>query len=150
MKLHSINTDERLYVIQAGEGYTCYGFDVLDTKARAVAAWSKVIPPVDLLGAIGTRGHFEQCDQILEHGGKFAAKTNTRCDAELTPQLIGLEGKRVEVVDCYGETRQFKVGKSTGWMPCHLELTGRDLSGGGAVSGAPFKSVTVLTKGARS
>ena len=142
MKLRNINTEQRLYVIDAGQGYTCYGFDVLDKKARAVAAW--VIPPTDLLGAIGTRGHLEQCDQILDHGARYAAKTNTRCDAELTPQLVGLEGKRVEVVDCYGETRRFRVGKSTGWLPCHLEIVGRDQSGGAAVTGAPFKAVRVL------
>ena len=28
---------------------------------------------------------------------------------------MGLEGRRVEVVDAYGETRRFNVGRSTGW-----------------------------------
>lgn len=137
MDLKSINTEQGLYVIAAGDGYSCYGFDVLDRKARAVAAWSKVVPPS---AEPGTRGHFEQCNAILDHGAKYAAKTGTRCDAELTPQLVGLEGKRVEVVDCYDEKRRFRVGKSTGWMPCHLELGGRS-NGGPAVSGTPFKSI---------
>lgn len=142
MKLVKINTTDRLYVIQAGEGVTCYGFDVLDKTARAVATWSKVIPPVDLLGEIGTAGHFEQCNQILEYGAKYAAKTGTRCDYELTPQLIGLEGKNVQVIDCDGENRRFRVGRSTGWMPCHLAIEGRE-DGGPSVLG-PFKSVRVL------
>jgi hypothetical protein len=141
MKLSKINTVDRLYVIEAGEGFSCYGFDVLDKKARAVAAWSKVIPP---LGAIGTQGHFEQCSEILEHGAKYAAKTGARCDYELTPQLAGLEGKRVEVTDNAGGTRRFRVGKSTGWMPCHLELANSASSGGPAVYGAPFKAVRVI------
>jgi len=128
-------------VIEAGEGFTCYGFDVLDKKARAVAAWSKVIPPVDSLGAIGTAGHLEQCSQILAHGAKYAAKTGTRCDYELVPQLVGLEGKRVEVIDCDGHKRRFRVGKSTGWMPCHLEITGRHDHGGAAVYATPLKAV---------
>lgn len=143
MNLHKIDTYNRLYVMDIAGGFSCYGFDVLDRKARAVAAWCKVIPPVDSLGAVGTQGHFEQCRQILEHGAKYAEKTHERCDAELTPQLLGLEGYVVEVIDSYGETRSFRVGKSTGWMPCHLEIGRHDGTGGPAVSGAPFKSIRV-------
>jgi len=114
MKLHSINEDQKLYVIHCGDGFSCYGFDVLHRKATAVAAWSKVVPP--LMGP-GTRAHFEWCAEVMEHGAKFAAKTGARCDADLTPELIGLEGARVEVKTPDGETSRFWVGKSTGWMP---------------------------------
>ena len=141
MELHSINTEQKLYVMPCGNGFSCYGFDVLDKKARAVAAWSKVIPP---LAVPGTAAHFEQCAVIMDHGGRYAARANARCDAELEPQLTGFEGRRVEVVDSYGETRRFKVGKSTGWMPCHLELANSRSRGGGAVYGAPFRSVRVI------
>lgn len=122
-------------------GYSCYGFDVLDRRAKAVAKWSKVLPPIS---EPGTAEHFADCARIMEYGAKYAQNTNTRCDAELTAQLIGLEGKRVEVKDCYGETRRFKVGKSTGWLPCHLELANVRSSGGGAVTSAPFKSIHVV------
>jgi hypothetical protein len=37
-----------------------------------------------------------------------------RDNSDLSPQLVGLEGYRVEVVTTYGETRRFIVGKSTG------------------------------------
>ena len=43
----------------------------------------------------------------------------------LTPQLVGLEGKQVEVTEIDGSQRRFYVGKSTGWMPCHLEIDHR-------------------------
>lgn len=43
-------------------------------------------------------------------------------NSHLSPQLVGLEGWRVEATDDNGETRRFIVGKSTGWRPCHLEL----------------------------
>jgi hypothetical protein len=141
VELNSINAEQALYVLRCGDGFSCYGFDVLDAKARAVAAWSKVIPP---LAAAGTRTHFDECNAIMQHGAKYAAKTGTRCDAELVPQLVGLEGRRVEVVDCYGETRRFKIGKSNGWMPCHIELANTRSHGGGAVTGAPFRSVRVI------
>jgi hypothetical protein len=49
-----------------------------------------------------------------------------RSDAGLSPQLVGLEGWRVEVETTYGETRRFIVGRSTGWQPCHIELRRRD------------------------
>ena len=49
---------------------------------------------------------------------------------DLTPQLEGLEGWRVEVVTTYGETRRFYVGRSTGWRPIHLEVSRRNSSGG--------------------
>lgn len=62
-----------------------------------------------------------------------AEKDAKRDNSGLSPQLIGLEGWRVEVVTTYGEKRRFIVGKSTGWRPCHLEvLTRRSLGGGSA------------------
>ena len=130
MNLHSINEEQRLYVMRAGGGFSCYGFDALHRKATAVAKWSKVVPP---LMEPGTRAHFEWCAEIMEHGAKYAARTGERCSAELTPELVGLEGSRVEVTTPDGETSRFWVGKSTGWMPCHLEIKTRRSSGGGAV-----------------
>lgn len=57
-------------------------------------------------------------------------RDDLRSDAGLTPQLVGLEGWRVEVVTTYGETRRFYVGRSTGWVPCHIEIARRDSTGG--------------------
>ena len=71
-------------------------------------------------------------------------KSGKRCELQLTPQLIGLERKRVEVIDKYGETRRFYVGKSTGFVPIHLEIKLRTSRGGSAVTGAPFKSVRIV------
>lgn len=59
-------------------------------------------------------------------------KTAIRDYSGLTPQLIGLEGWRVEVTDTQGETRRFIVGRSTGWRPCHLEVKTRRSFGGGS------------------
>jgi len=55
-----------------------------------------------------------------------------RDNSDLSRQLVGLEGWRVEVVTTYGETRRFIVGKSTGWKPCHLEVKTRRSLGGEA------------------
>jgi hypothetical protein len=69
-----------------------------------------------------------------------------RDNRSLTPQLVGLEGWRVEVVDKWGEKRRFIVGRSTGWKPCHLEISRRTSLGGSAVMGAPFQSVRQLNR----
>ena len=61
----------------------------------------------------------------------------------LTPQLVGLEGRRVEVVTCYGETRRFKVGRSTGWRPCHIELHNAR-STGGSPADLTYKAIRII------
>ena len=43
--------------------------------------------------------------------------------SDLSKQLIGFEGWRVEVYDVDSmKPRRFIVGRSTGWRPCHLEM----------------------------
>ncbi|MCC6818584.1 MAG: hypothetical protein IT245_06825 [Bacteroidia bacterium] len=59
--------------------------------------------------------------------------TGKRYDFELHPKLIGLEGKRIECI-MYGEKTRFIVGKSTGFIPIHLEIKTRRSSGGGGIS----------------
>ena len=77
-----------------------------------------------------------------------AQRDALRSDAGLTPQLVGLERARVEVVDHDGTRRRFIVGRSTGWIPCHLELKRRDSSGGHPAASS-YRSVTLLARNAR-
>ena len=74
-----------------------------------------------------------------------AQKEQQRSSAGLTPQLIGLERWRVEVLDLYGNKRRFIVGRSTGWVPCHIELKTRHSDGGGAAD-KQYASVKRLYK----
>lgn len=159
MKLSKINSESRLYVIECGAGFSCYGFDVLDRKARAVAAWltregfqprindiydfKRVAHFGDNLPALGTAEHFAACDAMIQRGAQFAAQTGKRCDAELVPALRGLEGRRVECTH-YGERIRFNVGKSTGWMPVHLRIHNSRSHGGEALSAASVADVVVI------
>ena len=143
----TVNEERELYVIPAASGYSCLGFDVLirrnnavcerlrenGRKARKVSA--------DLRGTLEAYAVYRES---MRRGEALNRETGKRCNADLTPQLVGLEGNRVEVVDRYGETRRFWVGKSTGWFPVHLEVARCDSSGGGAVTGAPFQSVRIV------
>lgn len=159
MILNSINKEQRLYVMKAGAGFTCYGFDVLNRKAAGVLQWLKNegraaemvlgakgidVTALDIPARVGTKKHFTACDKVIDAGRVYAFASDRRCGVELTPQLVGLEGRRVEVVDDAGITRRFIVGRSSGWMPCHIEIARRDSHGGPSVMGAPFKSVSVI------
>ena len=64
------------------------------------------------------RGMTQESWNLLSNVQREAMRDNSH----LSPQLIGLEGWRVEAVDIHGERRRFIVGKSTGWRPCHLEI----------------------------
>jgi len=71
-------------------------------------------------------------------------KDLVRDNSDLSPQLLGLEGWRVEVVS-NGEKHRFIVGKSTGYKPCHLEVHNRR-SMGGIPAMKTYESVTKLRK----
>lgn len=68
-----------------------------------------------------------------------------RSDAGLSPQLKGLEGWRVEVVTTYDEKRRFIVGRSSGWVPCHIEMKLRT-SRGGPSAERNYKSVRAVER----
>lgn len=143
----SINKDQGLYVIPCGRGHTCLGFDVMIARHNATAAWlrSEGLAADDLPAeSRGTIRRYTAYEALCQRAAHFNRITGKRCPAELTPQLVGLEGRRGEVVDCYGHKRRFQVGRSTGWMPCHLEIARRTSSGGPAVMGAPLQSVRVV------
>ncbi len=145
----TIDQERELYVIPAAGGFSCLGFDVLNRRTRAVADWLREHgrkAPELLKSLRGTLQAYAIYLETMRQGEAFNRETGKRCNADLTPQLIGMEGKRVEVVDRYGETRRFWVGKSAGWFPVHLEIARRDSSGGPAVTGVPFQSVHIVRK----
>lgn len=158
-KLHGINKTQRLYVISAGAGYSTYGFDVLNDMAVKLLGWIKAegraaelllgskridVASMAIPERVGTKKHFTACDRIIDAARRYAVMAGARCDVFLCEQLIGKEGKRVEVLDAHWETRRFYVGRSAGWMPTHLEVATRRSSGGPAVTGAPFRYVSVI------
>jgi hypothetical protein len=49
-------------------------------------------------------------------------RTGEQAIAELSPLLVGVEGRTVEVETLDGERRRFVVGKSSGFLPHHIEL----------------------------
>ena len=156
MKLHSINVEQRAYVMPSGKGTSCYGWDVLDKKARAIAAWmigrdtnqDAKRAMVTWLAELdknppGTEDHFQVCANVMERAQIHCSVFGDRCPAELVPALVGLEGKRVEA-DYFGERIRFKVGRSTGWLPCHLRLHNRRSTGGEGLIAEHVTNVRVV------
>ena len=137
-----INRQQRLFVIPAGnDGFSCLGFDVCEQRLSGLANELRVDP---MAHRRGTRSAYRAYQHLLELARQKNQTTGWRSQSELTRELLGLEGKRVEIVDRYGETRRFYVGRSTGFVPVHLEISRRDSTGGPAVAGAPFKSLRII------
>jgi hypothetical protein len=137
-----INREQRLFVLPCGDGgFSCLGFDVCEERIRGLATELNVKPQ---LHRKGTRSAYATYSQLVELARQRNQATGWRSQSELTPQLVGLEEKRVEIVDLYGQTRRFYVGRSTGFIPVHLEIARRDSTGGPAVMGVPFKSLRIV------
>ena len=147
----TFNEQSGLFTIPCGEGYTYLGLEVCRQRAAALSgelggasaalycANSKDISPLAL---------YADYERLCEIARQRNLATGWRSCSELTPQLIGLEGKRVEIVHQWksGETEtvRFYVGKSAGFIPCHLEIKRRNSSGGGAVCLGEIKSVRII------
>lgn len=140
----SINEEQQLFVIPCSSGYTCLGFDVCFEWSCALATELGVTVPMKRLK--NTIGAYEYYRQLLDIARERHNKTGWRSTTQLTPQLNGLEGKRVEVIDKWGEKRRFIVGKSTGFVPCHLEIKTKQSFEGCTVMGAPFRVVNVVNR----
>lgn len=149
-KAVSLNHEQGLYVIPSTHGYSCLGFDVLERRYNGLAAELKAlgveIPPPE---PRATLVRHEQYRKLVEKASELNQKNGWRSKSELTPELIGLEGKRVEVRHTWEsgqvERSRFIVGKSTGFIPCHLEIKTRRSTGGGAVCLGKILSVCVVS-----
>lgn len=148
MSLESVklNRQQRLYVIPSGKGYSCLGFDVCHERSEKLSQWLQshgVTPPQQRKR--GSLKAYQRYQELLSLAKSVCDAKRIRCGINLTPQLTGYEGKRIEVVDAHGERRRFIVGKSTGWLPIHLEVSRRNSLGGVGVMGVPFKSIRVVS-----
>ena len=148
MKDVTLNEDQELYVIQQEGGYSCLGFDVCEKRIKAMSAelLKRSGRFVQQEGKRGTLARYRDYKLIQDACHIWYNETSQRFDCELTPELIGLEGHLVEVITEWDETIRFQVGKSTGWMHCHLQLSRRDCTGGPAVCIGKPKYVKVVCK----
>ena len=143
----TLNAEQSLYVIDTGHGYSCLGFTVclIWTHDIAREIGRRDLEPT----AFGSLEAYMQYERAVEAAQALHARTGVRLRCHLTPQLMGLEHRRVEVIDCQGERREFVVGRSTGFIPVHLELSSERARWGDPVAGAPFQSVRLIHRSRR-
>lgn len=124
------NDRQRFFIIPEGDGYSCLGFDVCERKRIAVLKWLGIEADSVPLGSFQ---QFASYRIAMRRGAAYAKQTGQRCPAELIPEFIGREHERVEITTPDGERSEFYIGKSSGWMPCHIEIKTRRSDGGAQV-----------------
>ena len=144
MKGIKSNKEQQLYVIPSGSNsYSCLGFDVCIDKIHKLSEELGIQVKTLRRGTIATYKEYIRIIGIVADKNK---RTGWVSKSELIPEFIGREGERVEVVTRWGDTSRFYIGKSTGFIPCHLEISRNDSSGGPSVCGYPFQSIKFLGK----
>lgn len=143
----TVNPEQELYVIKTIHGYSCHGFDRVEKLLSKLAAEGHApsTPPAPK----GTTERYAQYQEAVEKARQHHVATGEKSRAELTPELIGYEGMRVEITHRWTpehkpETKRFIVGKSTGWMPVHLEIANIRSTGGEAVAAGEILKVRVI------
>ncbi len=141
----TVNHDQELYVIHHAVGFSALGFDVCLGRVNRILL-ELDMRGVDAPDAISlARGDLRTYDTYMILSDMLQADVKESGEPAicgLSPQLVGLEGHRVQVLDKFGEERNFIVGKSTGWMPCHLEI--RHGSSGGHACDMEYAEVEDL------
>lgn len=126
----TINAEQKLYVIPQGEGFSCLGFDVCEKRSAALA---KEMNEKRIITLPGTIEHYNDYLRLIEIARKKNQATGWRSNSELTPEFIGHEREQVKITQRDGITRTFYIGKSSGFIPVHLEVSRVNSSGGPAV-----------------
>lgn len=132
--LRSILPNSALYVLNCAGGVSTLGFDYAERQRAGALEWAASLGEPVPAASTAERGSPESYLDYLaamEIGAQAAKRhPRERCPMNLTPELVGLEGKWVEVISPDGERDRFKVGRSTGWAPCHLALEREESEGG--------------------
>jgi hypothetical protein len=132
------NDEQSLYVVDHGDYVDTLGYDVCAERTERILAelvgrlkvdekWLDEMPDVNR----GTVEGWNLYMTVLEMLKLACEEADEQAVYSQTPQLMGLEGWRVEVKDTRDSAaRRFIVGKSTGWAPCHLEILRSNSTGG--------------------
>ena len=133
----TINNEQELYVIPEGKGYTCLGFDVTIKRIKLLA--EELHLPYNNLNR-GSIEAYETYLNIVEIARQKFINSGWRSTSDLYSPFIGHEGKRVEVTYTWDEKERFYIGKSTGFIPCHIMIKKSNSTGGCSVLNNSIKS----------
>jgi len=144
----SINKEQSLYVIpyenSCETGFSCLGFDVCKDRSERLA--KELHEPIKAY-PVGSMEAIKEYNRLVEVVRDRNKRTGFRSNTGLVPQLIGYEGWKVKVINRFGEKKSFIVGKSLGWIPCHIGLkTINSRDGDDLITDSPFKSFTPVSR----
>lgn len=148
------NAEQKLFVIPTGNGFTCLGLEyaIAETEKMAHELHTRfhVNVNVDSIRLVDPMDAWKMRERVTAAAKAIHDQTGARFEYGLHPQLKGLEGWRVEVVENRpGDSqtrRRFIVGRSTGWAPVHLEIRNANSSGGEPAPSSMFASVTKIER----
>lgn len=127
-----IDPNAEMYVVKRGgiaSGVTTYSWDFVKDRTERMAL--NLVIEDYVAPATGTREAWDAMCVFEQALKRQYEQTGEKAICDLSMDLIGLEGHRVEVIDdVHSEPRRFIVGRSTGWIPVHLEIkTTRSMGG---------------------
>lgn len=120
------------------------------SRGARISHLALVNPVADQLGEPrpdvpeGTPEFTAQRDHIMRLAFERYVQTGRSFDVDLVPELIGLEGHRIELIDRKGLIHQFVVGRSRGWLPCHVKLAASEDTIGDVVPPPPYQALRRL------
>jgi len=127
--LQEINWGTCQYVTKEAHGFSCLGFDVLERRGNRLAKELGV--RINFTEIPNGEYKYNKFSQLEDLAHKRFTETGCCCECELHPKFIPFMGERVETIFENGEKERFRVGRSTGWIPCLLRLhNSRSRSGG--------------------
>jgi len=162
MPLDSINSEQRLFVLNAGRGFTCLGFDVVRDRTRQYAGFlgETLIEPLPY-GSVEAFRLYQEIEHRLAKNS--IAQKLTIYDPNTPKELIVvLENARVKKTRIrlfYGDLTTGRdwneennvdgyLGRTTGPIHCPILLKSKTSSGGGIIlSGCIVKVVAAASKG---
>lgn len=109
--------DGVLHVTDATGETTIHAVERIRYISNKVSEWLE-LPHVD--ADLSPLHLFAAYKWLMREGSKKYEQTGEVCQASLVPALIGLEGKRVEVLDDFGDNFRYNVGRTNGWLPVHM------------------------------
>jgi hypothetical protein len=139
--LHSINKEQGLFTFKNGKYFSCLGFEVVINKAKRLSEELGIDCPNFRKGSKESLKFYYK---MLKIASQKHEKTGWRSNSELYKPFIGHEGKRVEVEYTWGEKERFYIGKSMGFIPCHIMVKQSNSTGGPSVFNDSIKNFRFL------
>jgi hypothetical protein len=138
----TINKEQRLYVIKCVGGFTTLGFDVVKRKVDALEKEFNV-PRTNY--RVGMMPIYKRYLELVDYARVRFEQDKKQTNIDLNPILLPYVGKRISCVNSEGFKEVFSVGKSTGYIPCLLQLHNNNSSGGWCISvDAKYTNIQVI------